>query len=52
MLIGEKLVVEGLTKMLDTCLLSRAETRKWEKVIFDEKMENDAKEESLTDDMG
>ncbi|KZM26754.1 uncharacterized protein EKO05_0010117 [Ascochyta rabiei] len=47
--IGEKLDVNGLTKMLDTCLLSRAEMRKWEKVMFDGKMGEDAKEEKLSE---
>jgi G3E family GTPase len=46
-LIGEKLDVEGLTKLLDSCLLSRAEMRKWEKVMFDGKMDEASKEEKL-----
>lgn len=47
--IGEKLDVAGLTKMLDSCLLNRAEMRKWEKVMFDGKMDEDAKEERLAE---
>ena len=48
-LIGEGLDVAGLTKMLDSCLLSRAEMRKWEKVMFDGKMDQEAKEERLAE---
>jgi G3E family GTPase len=44
--IGEKLDVDGLTKVLDSCLLSRAEMRKWEKVM-NNKMNDQAKEERL-----
>lgn len=47
--IGEGLDVAGLTKMLDACLLSRAEMRKWEKVMFDGKKDEDAKEEKLSE---
>ncbi|KAF9691161.1 hypothetical protein EKO04_010780 [Ascochyta lentis] len=47
--IGEKLDIEGLTKMLDGCLLSRAEMRRWEKVMFDAKTDEDAKEEKLSE---
>ncbi|KAF2626554.1 cobW-domain-containing protein [Macroventuria anomochaeta] len=45
--IGEGLDVAGLTKMLDACLLSRAEMRKWEKIMFDGKIDEDDKEERL-----
>lgn len=45
--IGEGLDQEGLTKMLDSCLLSRAEMRKWEKVMFDGKTDEESKEERL-----
>ena len=45
--IGEGLDVEGLTKMLDVCLLSRAEMRRWEKVMFDGKTDADVKQEKL-----
>ncbi|KAF3054017.1 hypothetical protein E8E11_008333 [Didymella keratinophila] len=45
--IGEGLDVEGLTKMLDACLLSRAEMRQWEKVMFDGKTDADVKQEKL-----
>ncbi|KAJ4373570.1 hypothetical protein N0V86_007712 [Didymella sp. IMI 355093] len=45
--IGEGLDIEGLTKMLDSCLLSRAEMRKWEKVMFDGKTDADVKQEKL-----
>lgn len=47
--IGEALDVAGLTKMLDACLLSRAEMRRWERVMFDGKMDDEAKEEKLTE---
>ncbi|KAJ4316606.1 hypothetical protein N0V94_005366 [Neodidymelliopsis sp. IMI 364377] len=46
-LIGERLDVEGLTKLLDACLLSRAEMKKWEKIMLDRKMDENAKEEKL-----
>ena len=45
--IGEELDVAGLTKMLDNCLLSRTEMKKWEKVMFDGKTDQEAKEEKL-----
>ncbi|EAT77115.1 hypothetical protein HBI56_207560 [Parastagonospora nodorum] len=48
-LIGEKLDVEGLTKLLDNCLLSRAEMRKWEKVMHNDKMDEEEKEEKLAE---
>ncbi|KAH6638832.1 cobalamin synthesis protein [Boeremia exigua] len=47
--IGEGLDVDGLTKVLDSCLLSRAEMRKWEKVMYDGKMDMEAKEERLVE---
>jgi hypothetical protein len=46
-LIGEKLDVDGLTKLLDSCLLSRAEMRKWEKVMHDKTMDDEEREEKL-----
>ncbi|KAF1918716.1 CobW/HypB/UreG, nucleotide-binding domain-containing protein [Ampelomyces quisqualis] len=48
-LIGEKLDVDGLTKLLDGCLLSRAEMRKWEKVMHDKSLDEEAREEKLND---
>jgi G3E family GTPase len=45
--IGEKLDVDGLTKLLDGCLLSRTEMRKWEKIMSNEEMDNQAKEARL-----
>jgi G3E family GTPase len=45
--IGEKLDVDGLTKMLDACLLSRSEMKKWEKVMHDKKLDDEEKEEVL-----
>jgi G3E family GTPase len=48
-LIGEKLDVDGLTKLFDDCLLSKAEMRKWEKVMQDEGMDEEEKEEKLQD---
>jgi G3E family GTPase len=47
--IGEKLDVAGLTKLLDSCLLSRAEMRRWEKIMSNEKMDDQAKEERLAE---
>lgn len=46
-LIGEDLDMEGLTKMLDSCLLSRAEMRKWENVMHDGKLSDEEREEKL-----
>ncbi|KAF2448408.1 cobalamin synthesis protein [Karstenula rhodostoma CBS 690.94] len=46
-LIGEDLDTEGLTRMLDGCLLSRAEMRKWEGVMHDNKLSEEEKEERL-----
>tara|TARA_R110002003_G_scaffold215_3_gene16435 strand:- start:1351 stop:1935 length:585 start_codon:yes stop_codon:yes gene_type:complete len=48
-LIGEKLDVEGLTKALDSCLLSRAEMRKWARVLHDTSLDEEAKEERLSE---
>lgn len=45
--IGEKLDIVGLTKLLDACLLSRADMRKWEKVMSDGKIDENTKEEKL-----
>jgi G3E family GTPase len=45
--IGEKLDVDGLTKMLDACLLTRSEMKKWEKVMKDKEMDDEEKEEVL-----
>jgi G3E family GTPase len=45
--IGEKLDVEGLTKKLDACLLTRSEMKKWEKVMHDDKLDDEEKEETL-----
>jgi hypothetical protein len=47
--IGERLDVEGLTKKLDACLLSRAEMRKWEKVMNDKSLDNEEKEGKLAE---
>jgi G3E family GTPase len=45
--IGENLDVDGLTKLLDNCLLSRAEMRKWERIMHNKNMDNATKEERL-----
>lgn len=45
--IGEKLDIEGITKELDTCLLSRSEMKKWKKVMQDKKLDDEDKEEVL-----
>jgi hypothetical protein len=52
-MIGEKLDVEGLTKSFDDCLLSRAEMRKWERIMHDKltsEEERDEKLQALWDD--
>ncbi|PSN74473.1 cobW-domain-containing protein [Corynespora cassiicola Philippines] len=46
-LIGEKLDVDGLTKLLDECLLSRSEMQKWEGVMHSPKLSEGEKEEKL-----
>lgn len=46
-LIGENLDSDGLTRLLDGCLLSRAEMRKWEGVMHDGKLDREEKEEKL-----
>lgn len=46
--IGEKLDVAGLTKLLDDCLLSRAQMRKWEKVMHDKTLGDEEREEKLS----
>lgn len=48
-LIGENLDVDGLTKLLDSCLLSRAEMRKWEKVMHNTSLDHEHKEGKLQD---
>ncbi|KAL6706271.1 hypothetical protein ACN47E_005561 [Coniothyrium glycines] len=45
--IGEKLDVDGLTGQLDGCLLTRAEMRRWERVMNKSRIDDDAKEEEL-----
>lgn len=45
--IGEKLDVDGLTKALDSCLLSPSEMKKWEKVMKNKKLDDEEKEEKL-----
>lgn len=46
-LIGEKLDEDGLTRVLDGCLLSKGEMRKWEKVMHDKKLDEEEQEEKL-----
>jgi G3E family GTPase len=46
-LIGERLDVAGITKLLDSCLLNRAEMRKWEGVMHDKSIDNETKGERL-----
>ncbi|KAF2022961.1 cobW-domain-containing protein [Setomelanomma holmii] len=48
-LIGENLDIEGLTKVLDSCTLNRAEMRKWERVMHENSLDEDAKEEKLSE---
>ncbi|KAF1836086.1 cobW-domain-containing protein [Decorospora gaudefroyi] len=45
--IGEMLDVEGLTKMLDDCLLTSNEMKKWEKVMHDKELDDEGKEDVL-----
>lgn len=45
--IGERLDENGLTKALDSCLLSQSEMKKWEKVMLDKKLDDEEKEEAL-----
>ncbi|KAF1962482.1 cobW-domain-containing protein [Byssothecium circinans] len=45
--IGEKLDVEGLTKVLDGCLLGKKEMKQWEKIMCDESLDEEKKEEKL-----
>lgn len=47
-LIGEKFNIDGLTKLLDGCLITRAEKRKWEKVMHDRNIDDEMKEEKLS----
>ncbi|KAF2851962.1 cobW-domain-containing protein [Plenodomus tracheiphilus IPT5] len=47
--IGERLDIEGLTKKLDACLLSRAEMKKWEKVMNDKNLDGEQTEEKLAE---
>jgi G3E family GTPase len=46
-LIGEKLDVDRLTKLLDSCLLSRAEMSRWEMIMGNKKTDDETKEEKL-----
>ena len=48
-LISEKLDVKGLTKLLDECLLSRAQMRRWENIMHDANLDQGAKEETLAE---
>lgn len=45
--IGEQLDVEGLTGLLDKCLLNRAEMRRWERIMKDGKIREEEREEVL-----
>ncbi|KAH7353126.1 CobW/HypB/UreG, nucleotide-binding domain-containing protein [Pyrenochaeta sp. MPI-SDFR-AT-0127] len=47
--IGEKLDVPGLTKLLDSCLLNRAEMRRWERIMHDTKLGEEGIETKLQD---
>lgn len=49
-LIGEELDVDGLTQLLDGCLLSLAEMRKWESIMHDEKSGEQEKEDQLQEE--
>lgn len=45
--IGEGLDVQGLTRLLDSCLLNRAEMRRWERIMRDGKLGEEGREEML-----
>jgi G3E family GTPase len=45
--IGENLDVDGLTKKLDACLITRSEMKNWEKVMQDDELDAEGKEEAL-----
>ncbi|KAK3200832.1 hypothetical protein GRF29_213g146228 [Pseudopithomyces chartarum] len=45
--IGENLDVEGLRKLLDKCLLSRAQMRKWEGVMHDKSLGDQERDDML-----
>ncbi|OAL46952.1 cobW-domain-containing protein [Pyrenochaeta sp. DS3sAY3a] len=45
--IGEGLDVQGLTRLLDACLLNRAEMRRWERIMRDGKLGEEEREEVL-----
>lgn len=47
--IGEKLDVEEMTRQLDKCLLSRAEMKKWEKIMRNDELDDETKEETLAE---
>lgn len=47
--IGEKLDVEGLTKLLDSCTLNRAEMRRWERIMCDKTLNEETREEKLSE---
>lgn len=47
--IGERLDVEGLKKLFDGCLLTKAEMKKWEKVMKEENLSEEAKESRLAE---
>lgn len=46
-MIGENLDTDELTKLFDSCLLSRSEMRKWEGVMNDARLDEVEKEEKL-----
>lgn len=46
-MIGESLDTEELTKLLDGCLLTRGEMRKWEGVMYDKGLSEEEREEKL-----
>ncbi|RAL06860.1 putative extracellular exo-polygalacturonase [Aspergillus homomorphus CBS 101889] len=45
--IGEGVDVDGVTRLLDECLLNTKEMKKWEKVMRDRKMERGEKQEVM-----
>lgn len=47
--IGEGVDEAGLTKLLDSCLLTRTEMRKWEGVMTNGKLNNEGREEKLAE---
>jgi G3E family GTPase len=46
--IGEALDTRGMTALFDSCLLTKKEMHKWRRVMLDENLDEEGKEEKLT----